>query len=54
MGVESFHGNGRTDRQTVMRKPIIAFRNFANAPKTGVTFNLHTNKEKWILPIMKH
>ena len=38
MGVELFHGNGQTDRQTdrqtVMRKPIIAFRNFAKAPKT--------------------
>jgi len=25
---------GRTDRRTDMTKPIVAFRNFANAPKT--------------------
>jgi len=58
MRVESFHGNGRTDRQTdrwtVMRKPIIAFRNFENASKTGVTFNLHTNKNTLILPIAEN
>jgi len=27
------HEDGRTDRQTDMTKLIVAFRNFANAPK---------------------
>jgi hypothetical protein len=54
MGAELFHGNGRTDRQMATRKPIVAFHNFAKAPKTRVTFNLHTNKETWILPIVKN
>jgi hypothetical protein len=27
--------DGRTDRQTEMKKLIVAFRNFANAPKTS-------------------
>ena len=31
VGVESFHA----DRQTDMKKRIVAFRNFANAPKEG-------------------
>jgi hypothetical protein len=28
-----FHAGGRTDEQTDMTKLIVAFRNFANAPK---------------------
>ena len=28
-----FHSDGRTDGQTEMTKLIVAFRNFANAPK---------------------
>jgi hypothetical protein len=30
---------GRTDRRTDMTKPIVAFRNFANAPKNGYAEN---------------
>ena len=33
VGDELFHANGRTKRQTDMTKLIVAFRNFANAPK---------------------
>jgi len=33
MGVELFHADGRTDRQTDMTKLVVAFHNFANAPK---------------------
>jgi hypothetical protein len=37
MGAELFHADGqtdgRTDIRTVMTKLIVAFRNFANAPK---------------------
>jgi hypothetical protein len=33
---ELFHADGRTDRQT---KLIVAFRNFANAPKNVVKFS---------------
>jgi hypothetical protein len=32
-----FHANGRTDGQTHMTKLIVAFCNFANAPKKGRT-----------------
>jgi hypothetical protein len=31
---ELFLADGKTDRQTDMTKLIVAFRNFANAPKT--------------------
>jgi len=31
MGAELFRADGRTDRQTGMRKLIIAFHSFANA-----------------------
>ena len=36
-GAELFHaeGHGRTDGQTDMTKLIVAFRNFASAPKTA-------------------
>jgi Fe-S-cluster formation regulator IscX/YfhJ len=33
VGAELFHADGRTDRQTDMTKLIVAFSNFANAPK---------------------
>jgi hypothetical protein len=32
-GSQSFHADRQTDRQTDMTKRIVAFRNFANAPK---------------------
>jgi len=34
MGAELFHGD-RTDGQTAMKKLIVAFPNFSNAPKHG-------------------
>jgi hypothetical protein len=34
VGAELFHADGWTDGQTDMMKLIVAFRNFANAPKT--------------------
>jgi len=37
VGVELFHLDGRTDRQTDMTEPIVAFRIFANAPTNGTT-----------------
>jgi hypothetical protein len=33
VGAELFHANRRTDEQTDITKLIVAFRNFANAPK---------------------
>jgi hypothetical protein len=40
MGAGVFHAGGQTDRQTDgqrdMTNQILAFRNFANAPKRGV------------------
>ena len=33
VGVESFHADRWTDAQTYITKRIVAFRNFANAPK---------------------
>jgi hypothetical protein len=33
VGNEFFHADGRTDRWTDMTKLIVAFRNFAYAPK---------------------
>ena len=32
---ELFHADGQTDRQTDMMKPVVAFRNFVNAPTNG-------------------
>ena len=37
--VELFHAGGRTGEETDMRKVIITFRNFANAPKITILFN---------------
>ena len=34
VGAELFHADGRRDRRTYMMMLIVAFRNFANAPKT--------------------
>ena len=34
METESFHADGRTGGDTDMTKLIVAFRNFANAPKS--------------------
>ena len=33
VGAQLFHADGRTDWRTVTKKLIVAFRNFANAPK---------------------
>ena len=33
VGAESFHADRQTDGKTDMKKLIVAFRNFANAPK---------------------
>ena len=33
---EVFHVDGQADRRTEMTKLTVAFRNFANAPKSGV------------------
>ena len=33
LGAELFHANGRTDGWTDMTELIVAFRNYANAPK---------------------
>jgi hypothetical protein len=33
VGAELFHADGETDRQTEMTKLIVAFRDFAIAPK---------------------
>ena len=33
VGAELFHADRRTDGQTDMAKPIVAFHNFAKAPK---------------------
>jgi hypothetical protein len=34
VGAEFFHADGLTDGQTDITKLIVAFRNFASAPKT--------------------
>ena len=40
MGPELFHGDERTGGQTELTKLIVAFRNFANAPK-NLILNFH-------------
>jgi len=40
VGAELFHAGGRTD----MTEPIVAFRNFSNAPKNGVCGENKTGK----------
>ena len=39
MGAELFHADGRkqTDRKADVRKPLVAFRSFANVTKTGIS-----------------
>ena len=37
MGAELFHADGQADSQPATTKLILAFRNFANAPKTYYT-----------------
>jgi len=39
VGAELFHADGRTD----MTKLIVAFRNFANAPKNALVYEDKTN-----------
>jgi hypothetical protein len=38
VGAESFHADRRTEGQTHMTELIVAFRNFANAPKNEGQF----------------
>jgi hypothetical protein len=45
VGAELFHGDGRTDTT----KLIVAFRNFANAPKT--VYNLNVCHLSWVSAI---
>jgi hypothetical protein len=35
VGAELFHADGQTDRKTDMTKLIVAFHNYANAPKNN-------------------
>ena len=42
--IELFDTDGRTDRQTHMTKLIVAFRNFADAPKKSICFQEHKNR----------
>jgi len=37
MGTELLHTDGRTDGRIAMTKPIVAFRNFANALKNVIS-----------------
>jgi hypothetical protein len=50
VGVELFHADGRTD----MTKQIVAFRNFANAPKRIVTFLIIPVTDIFISDIFVH
>ena len=38
-GAELFHADGETDGRTDMTKLIVAYHNFANAPKTPLQFS---------------
>ena len=40
MGAELFHADKQTDGQTDMTKLIVAFCNFANAPKNSYSLKL--------------
>ena len=44
VAAELFHAGGRTDGRTDMTKSIVAFRNFANAPK-----NIPLSKEQFVI-----
>jgi hypothetical protein len=41
VGAELFHEDGRTNRRTDMTKLIVAFRNFASAPKNATLHEVH-------------
>ena len=41
VGVELFHANTQTERQTDMTKLIIAFRNFGRPPKTRQKYRIN-------------
>jgi hypothetical protein len=44
VGAELFHADGQTEgRRTDMRKPIVAFRNLANAPQNYRGFGQSAN-----------
>jgi hypothetical protein len=45
VGAELFHEDGRTDRRTDMTKLIVAFRNFASAPKNATLHKVHRSIE---------
>ena len=38
VGVEMFHADKQTNRKTYMKRLIVAFRNFANAPNKTAVF----------------
>ena len=51
MGAELFHADGQTD----MTKIVVAFRNFANAPKINVrnrNIFVYSNKSSFIIIII--
>ena len=52
VGFELFHAGGRTDWRTDMTKLIIAFRNFANAPKM-CSYVRCSQRNKEIIKIME-
>jgi hypothetical protein len=51
VGAELFHADGRKDRRTDMMKLRVAFRNFANPPKSSSTLfhgrNTPEHPGKW-------
>jgi hypothetical protein len=44
VGAELLLADGQTDRQTDMKKLIVAFRNFTNTPKNCLHPNPHGDK----------
>ena len=38
-----FHADGRTDGRTNMKKAIVAFRTFANAPNRNLAYLVHVD-----------
>jgi len=44
VGAELFHAEGRTDGRTDMTKPVVAFRNFANARRNRSTMCGHNTE----------
>ena len=45
VGAELFYADGQADKQTGMMKLIVAFRNYANAPK--IQFPVDNLKTAW-------